>query len=94
MSDPADPSGYDKLTASQKAEVSAIISRVPIGPNIGYDELLESRVKQLKKIDEKLEDIQNEIDGAYPQMASASIRSLRLDMLSMILEAEGESNAF
>lgn len=56
------------------------------------DELLFSRVKQLREIDERLERIERKVyDGKFPH---ADVVQLRRDVQDMISTAEAEHEAF
>jgi hypothetical protein len=62
---------------------------------IGYDELLESRVRQLREIDERLEAIEKECrNGGDQHTAWKLSHQLRVEISVMIARAEAESEAF
>lgn len=58
------------------------------------DELLHSRVEQLKQIDEELERIASRIPHQHPDATSAQVKKLRLDLATMVQEAEREYRDF
>ena len=58
------------------------------------DELLHSRVEQLKQIDEELERIAARMTHQHPDATSAQVKGLRLSLATMIQEAEREYRDF
>ena len=62
---------------------------------IGYDSLLESRVRQLREIDERLGALLRTPNGLWDwESTKLGIERLRRDIAYMILAAEAESAAF
>jgi hypothetical protein len=59
------------------------------------DELLYDRVKQLKEIDERVERILKTPNGLWDwESTKAALNNLRLDLQTMIQQAEADHAAF
>lgn len=62
---------------------------------MGYDELLHDRVTQLKEIDERVERILKTPNGLWDwESTQAALKNLRLDLQTMIQQAEADHAAF
>lgn len=60
----------------------------------GYDELLESRVKQLQEIDERIAGIQWKFRSHDQDWLAKELQELRYDLETMVRAAKAESDAF